>query len=130
MQALRRREHVLAKPALVGKGRAFLIDPAVNATAQVLDELAEDHGIHARDDFTGVYADAGEIPGAMKHAGRGQSSEKIPPRNHDTATSACARARTYGPSGITAIRAPDGSEAVSASRASAAVEQARPQSEA
>src|SRR5205085_12671681 len=54
------REDILAKSLSIGQRRAFFVDAAVDAAAQMLGELTKDHWVDASDDLTGVDLDAGD----------------------------------------------------------------------
>jgi hypothetical protein len=59
MQLAQQGEHVLAEPALVGDGGPLLVDPAVDAPAEMLDEAAEDVAVQVTDGAAWVHRDAG-----------------------------------------------------------------------
>jgi hypothetical protein len=76
MQALYRRQDILAKPALVGKGRAFFVDATIDASAEMLDDLTEDHRIHSGADLIGVDMYEGQVITSPQQAGGGQSAHE------------------------------------------------------
>jgi len=53
-----RGQHILSKAAAVAERRAFLEDPAVDAAAEVLDEVAEDPPVDGSDATTEIDGDA------------------------------------------------------------------------
>ncbi len=76
-QALHRAQHVLAEALGIGERRAFLVNAAVNAAPQVLDEAAEDHRVHPGNHLFGVDLDPGYV-GLLRAQQRARSETRQP----------------------------------------------------
>src|SRR5262249_24527026 len=62
-------EHVAAEPPRVGQRRALLVDPAVDAAAEVLDEATEHVAVQRADGPGGIYRDSGHTSSSSVGAG-------------------------------------------------------------
>src|SRR5580693_6898907 len=94
-QLAQQAQHVVAEAALVGQRRALLVDAAVDAAAQVLDEAAEHLAVELAEGPGGVDGDAGH-PASSPERGGGAPGGWPLPQDSRTISSTGSRTGSSG----------------------------------